>query len=314
MNRPQSYEGDKPFIFVSYSHKDNYAVWPIIDHMVNDGFRVWYDNGINPGLSWDEVIANKILECDYFIAVISENYKASDVCKDELNFARERVKNLLLIYLEDTVLPSGLEMRIGRIQAIKAYEFDTADAFYSILYRSNNISEFCDRPVIIPGEVISEISLEEGLKEEPSKAEPVVKETYKEEIPKPDIEEVKPKHVDSNKSIIPGFRSGKKFHKVVATIIYIFSLLFIIVVAADVYTSVGTKYAAFDVPRGIFLIIGYILMFIYTSNFGYILNRMFKFNKRPMWLQILIIILGDALIAALMFVLLVATEVFLLTH
>lgn len=51
------YEGDENYIFISYCHKDKAKVFPIIEQLAKDGFRVWYDEGIAPGEDWPEVIA-----------------------------------------------------------------------------------------------------------------------------------------------------------------------------------------------------------------------------------------------------------------
>lgn len=292
MNRPIPYNGNEPFIFISYSHKDSDIVWPLISRMINDGYRVWYDDGINPGTNWDEVIAEKIKKCGYFIAFISKNYIESDNCKDELNYARDQVENKFIVYLEDTTLPTGLDMRIGRIQAIKIYECATEESFYSKLYNSQNIENF-------RGNVSCEI-IEESI-------DSLIE----------DQEVVAPKRVDVKRDIKPTIKNKKagiSFNKLIMTILYVFSVLFILIVVADIVTSIGTKYADFDVPRGIYLIIGYVLIFLFSTNFKRIQNRIFKLEKKPLWFRILIVVLVDILIAALMFMLLVGTEVLLIIN
>ena len=118
MERPIAYTGENPYIFVSYSHKDSDRVWPIIARLQADRFRVWYDDGINPGTEWDANIAAHIKNCSFFLAFISENYLASDNCKDELSFVRDLKKNRVLVYLEEVTLPDEMQMRLGRLQAI----------------------------------------------------------------------------------------------------------------------------------------------------------------------------------------------------
>ncbi|MBQ1488402.1 MAG: toll/interleukin-1 receptor domain-containing protein, partial [Lachnospiraceae bacterium] len=49
---PRPYEGKEKYIFISYSHKDTDRVMPIISRLMNEGFRVWYDDGISPGTEW----------------------------------------------------------------------------------------------------------------------------------------------------------------------------------------------------------------------------------------------------------------------
>ena len=37
-----AYEGQEPYIFISYAHKDSNTVLPIIQGLQERGFRVWY--------------------------------------------------------------------------------------------------------------------------------------------------------------------------------------------------------------------------------------------------------------------------------
>lgn len=108
----------KKYIFISYAHKDSEKVVPIVSRLMDEGFNVWYDEGIDPGTEWDENIAKHINECAYFIAFITSSYIDSKNCKDELNFSRDLDKEQLLVYLEDVELPMGMAMRMNRLQAI----------------------------------------------------------------------------------------------------------------------------------------------------------------------------------------------------
>ncbi len=151
MKSVEPYNGDKPFIFVSYAHKDSDLVWPVINRMIEDGYRVWYDDGIDPGTEWDEFIASRIRKCGYFLAFISENYIVSDNCKDELNYARDKVSDRLLVYLDDDVsLPDGMEMRLGRIQAIYRLKFKSDEHFIRKLYNAKNLYLFNDNDSYSP--------------------------------------------------------------------------------------------------------------------------------------------------------------------
>ena len=94
MQSPVPYKGPDPYIFISYAHRDSEAVKEILLQMQQDGYRVWFDLGIDPGTEWDQFIARKVIGCDYFIAFISKNYLASSNCKDELNYARDLEKGL----------------------------------------------------------------------------------------------------------------------------------------------------------------------------------------------------------------------------
>lgn len=130
---------DKPYIFISYAHKDSVEVVEIINGLVSKGYNVWYDEGIDPGTEWDENIAKHIKNCSYFIAFISNNYINSKNCKDELNFSRNLEKDQLLVYIEDTSLPDGLEMRMNRIQAIFWHRYDNKEVAFEKLFSAKGI-------------------------------------------------------------------------------------------------------------------------------------------------------------------------------
>jgi len=108
-------------------------VYPIIQQMMNMGIRIWFDDAIAPGSQWPDYIAQHIDECDAFIAFVSKNYLASDNCKDELEYSRDLNKDRLLIYLEEVKLPSGMAMRMNRLQAINWYTYVSQKDFNSIL-------------------------------------------------------------------------------------------------------------------------------------------------------------------------------------
>ena len=135
------YDGKEPYIFISYSHKDMSKVFRIIKRLQQEGFRVWYDDGIDPATEWDENIAQHISDCGYLIAFISNNYIASNNCKDEINFARDLDKDRLLVYIEDTTLPLGMSMRLRRLQAIHEYKYDDKEDFYGKLLSAAGIEK-----------------------------------------------------------------------------------------------------------------------------------------------------------------------------
>lgn len=135
------YCGEKEYIFISYCHKDKEQVLPIIQKLFEKGYRVWYDEGIDPGTEWDKNIAEHIVNCGYFIAFMTENYLGSSNCKDELNFARELEKNRFLIYLEKISLPPEMQMRLGRIQNIHKYAYENDEDFFEKLMNAKDLEK-----------------------------------------------------------------------------------------------------------------------------------------------------------------------------
>lgn len=117
----EAYHGDQPFVFVSYSHADSELVLAELQKLQTAGFRIWYDEGINPGNDWPEEIA-RALDCSsLFLVFITPRSVASTNVQNEINFALNRRKSFLAVHLEETTLPAGLELRMGDIQAIKRH-------------------------------------------------------------------------------------------------------------------------------------------------------------------------------------------------
>ncbi len=129
------YQGEMPYVFISYAHRDMDIVYSIINFLIAKGMRIWFDEGIDPGTEWDDNIAAHVQGCDSMIAFISANYLNSDNCRDELNYARDLKKDRLLIYLEQVELPAGMAMRMNRIQAINRYNYDRPEDFFNKLMR-----------------------------------------------------------------------------------------------------------------------------------------------------------------------------------
>jgi len=113
-----AYDGDEPYVFVSYSHEDEELVYPEIRWLQDQGFSVWYDEGISPGHSWPEELAKAIERCSLFLLFVSPESARSENCERETTFALDAHKNFLAVHLSDTELPSGLKLNIGNRQAI----------------------------------------------------------------------------------------------------------------------------------------------------------------------------------------------------
>lgn len=135
---------EQPYIFISYAHKDKAIAMPLFRRLKNDGYVFWFDSGIDPGTEWADFIAKKVKKCGFFIALMSRNYIESSNCKDELDFSWKYLSydRRLLIYIEDIDMPEGMELRNGRLHALRKYSFQNSDGFYKELYSEENICQF----------------------------------------------------------------------------------------------------------------------------------------------------------------------------
>jgi len=175
------YEGDEPYLFLSYSHKDSEKAGEIIRVLKKNGFRVWYDEGITPGAEWDDNVAQAIVDCSYFVALISPGYIASANCRDELNYARTLEKQRLLVYLEETELPPGIAMRVNQLLALHMDKYEAEELFYERLFVAEGIDICRGEPEPV-----------EAAPEEPADLIPEETEAQQEKASDPETEQEPP--------------------------------------------------------------------------------------------------------------------------
>ena len=143
------YEGDKPYIFISYSHKNEDEVLPIIESMQKEGYRLWYDSGIEAGTDWPEVIADHLDDSSVFLAFLSPDAVESHNCRKEFNFAMMENKPSLTIILKPIQLAPVMKMQLSSIQAIYRYECVDNQDFYNKLLNAPVLETCKEEKVII---------------------------------------------------------------------------------------------------------------------------------------------------------------------
>lgn len=113
-----AYKGSDPFIFVSYAHKDRESVFPLILALHEQGFHIWYDEGIDPGNKWAADVARALKDASQFLVFISPSSILSKNVNNEISFALNRDKGFIAVHLVETQLTDELDLRMGDIQAI----------------------------------------------------------------------------------------------------------------------------------------------------------------------------------------------------
>tara|TARA_Y100000031_G_scaffold112146_1_gene123806 strand:+ start:11260 stop:13344 length:2085 start_codon:yes stop_codon:yes gene_type:complete len=159
MDRPFSaYKGEESYIFVSYAHEDDQQVYPEIEWLREQGFNIWYDEGISPGSTWREELAQAVKNCDLFLLFVTPRSAVSDNCQKEVNFALDEGHPLLAAHLDRTELPDGLRLSLSDRQAILKYDLSERD------YRAKlvaGIGDYVTRegkvvpPAPVPGPALS---------------------------------------------------------------------------------------------------------------------------------------------------------------
>ena len=116
----RTYNGNKAYVFFSYAHANSNKVLPIIEQLDKANYRLWYDNGIEVGANWVEVVANHLLKSKIVIFFISKEFLKSQNCIREVNYAVAERKQMYCIFLDDSKLPEDMAMQLS-----------TADKYYA---------------------------------------------------------------------------------------------------------------------------------------------------------------------------------------
>jgi len=118
--RPQpAYQGDEPYVFVAYAHEDAGRVYPQIAWLQDQGFHVWWDEGISPGAAWRSEVAQAIRGCALLVYFVTPNSIASEHSVREVNFALDEYhRPVLAVHLVETLLPDALALSLSDRQAI----------------------------------------------------------------------------------------------------------------------------------------------------------------------------------------------------
>lgn len=123
----EAYSGREPFVFVSYAHREGALVFEEISYLHQAGYRVWYDEGIDPGNEWPEAVAQALSNAAQFLVFVSPNVVASRNVRNEINFALNRGMPFLAVHLTETELPAGLALRMGDPQALMKHRMTEAN-------------------------------------------------------------------------------------------------------------------------------------------------------------------------------------------
>ena len=116
------YEGKRPFLFVSYAHKQSEAVVNTIRIIHDKDYRVWYDEGIPAGNDWPSNIASHMECCEGVLFFLSKRALESHNCFSEMKEAYRQEKKILVIRLDKTPMTDNWEEILKDCQVIPLIE------------------------------------------------------------------------------------------------------------------------------------------------------------------------------------------------
>jgi tetratricopeptide (TPR) repeat protein len=118
----KAYKGDEPYIFVSYSHADEALASAEFRRLQDNDYRVWYDEGISGGSRWTEDIARRLRGASLVVYLVTPNSAASENCANEIDYALDNHRPVLVVHLKPTDLPEGQKMALGGRQMIMRHQ------------------------------------------------------------------------------------------------------------------------------------------------------------------------------------------------
>jgi TolB-like protein len=146
-----AYQGDDPYVFVSYSHRDESSAMAEVNWLQQHGINVWYDEGIAAGTEWREELAQSISGAAAFVYYVTPGSAASENCRKEVNFAVDRGKPIFAVHLEETTLPDGLDLAIADRQAILQHDVGQTEGRRKLLERlSETVDAQAPSPLPVP--------------------------------------------------------------------------------------------------------------------------------------------------------------------
>ena len=136
-----AYSGENPYIFVSYAHVNNDIVFPLIKQLHDKGYRIWYDEGIDPGTEFAKVIAEHLKKAAMMLLFVTPEAVERPFVRREINFAQNKGIPIVSVILTETILPDELEMQLGLEQITFYYKYTDKVAFYKALFRSTHLKK-----------------------------------------------------------------------------------------------------------------------------------------------------------------------------
>jgi hypothetical protein len=96
---------------VSHSHKDDFFVDELCERLSEQGHETWVDHvDIPGGKHWDEVVEEKLNECDTMIVILSAAGVESHEVKTEWSEFKDQGKPIIPIILEECRVPLRLRL------------------------------------------------------------------------------------------------------------------------------------------------------------------------------------------------------------
>ena len=112
----EAYEGDAPYIFISYAHDDAPKVYPHVKALHEAGWDLWYDEGIKTTERYLPVIADHIRRSAAFVLMLTNRcLERPFVMNYELEYAKQLKIPIVPVLLEELSPPEHVKQTVEQL-------------------------------------------------------------------------------------------------------------------------------------------------------------------------------------------------------
>lgn len=112
------YEGNQPYLYISYCSEDMDVILPILRVLRDEGYRIGYDDSCDSGSEWSSIAARRLDQSAVFLALISENWIASQKNLEEFTFAQMKRQPSLAVILDQVQLTPAIKLQLASVPAV----------------------------------------------------------------------------------------------------------------------------------------------------------------------------------------------------
>lgn len=148
----EPYDGNEPYLFISYSHRNKNEVNRILNLLNKNKYRIWFDETMENGEDFRDELRRRIEGCSAVVLFVSAESMNSKYCGMEIIVARENAKKIFPIYIDESPLPPAFEMLLSNTQHSKL---------------DGNDTKLINRLIAdLPAETMDRLTIEDGILEQ----------------------------------------------------------------------------------------------------------------------------------------------------
>ncbi len=139
----QNFDEKEPYIYASYASEDTAKVFPILERLQSDGFRLWYYDNTDADRAQIKAARAKLKHAMFFLAFLSPSYLQSVVCQKEFGAGQAKdFSKCILIHIENAELDTASTFFFARAQNVRWYmSEDNEPLCYYVLYEVGNLDK-----------------------------------------------------------------------------------------------------------------------------------------------------------------------------